>query len=221
MDASPDEDARTLARRVFSNLDALPEHDGNDMPTVRFTDSAYQDFWDWYCDTIKRADSEPSVHMEAHLAKYASLMPSIALVIELAEQASSGIPDIHTLTVSDTSSARAIAWCKYLETHARRIYGLVDDPVATARELLLKLPLMESPFSVRDVVRSNWSGLSDTKQIKRGGIGTAKRGQKVIHGQNRAFVGFVGAYPAHFDLRVSATHSTLLNIIVISRMPGL
>jgi hypothetical protein len=165
VDASPDEDARTLARRVFSNLDALPEHDGNDMPTVRFTDSAYQDFWDWYCDTIKRADSEPSVHMEAHLAKYASLMPSIALVIELAEQASSGIPDIHTLTVSDTSSARAIAWCKYLETHARRIYGLVDDPVATARELLLKLPLMESPFRVRDVVRSNWSGLSDTKEV--------------------------------------------------------
>lgn len=161
IDAAPDEEARALATKVFTNLDAIPCHDGHETIGIKFEDGAYEDFWRWYGELLARADREKSSFVAAHLSKYASLCPSLALVIELAEAASSGVPDIQSLSVSDTSVAMAVAWCTYLETHARRIYGLVDDPLAVTRILFNHLPDLVSPFTAREVKRKGWTGLED------------------------------------------------------------
>jgi putative DNA primase/helicase len=56
--------------------------------------------------------------LESHLAKYRKLMPSIALILHLAESGES--PEIPLCQVQ-----RAAAWCDYLESHARRVYSCV------------------------------------------------------------------------------------------------
>jgi Protein of unknown function (DUF3987) len=61
--------------------------------------------------------------MGEHLGKYRSLLPSLALIfhlIEVADEKATGAVTLH-------SPERAAQWCEYLETHAKRIYGLVGD----------------------------------------------------------------------------------------------
>ena len=57
-------------------------------------------------------------------------------------------------------------WCDYLETHARRIYGLATDTVIQgAKRLLRKIKdgVLKDGFSARDVYRQCWTFL-DTKE---------------------------------------------------------
>ena len=63
------------------------------------------------------------------------------------------------------SALRAAAWCEYLTGHARRVYGLVEAAkVTTARTLGRRLAegKLDSGFTVRDVVRKAWTGMSTT-----------------------------------------------------------
>ena len=68
--------------------------------------------------------------IQAHLTKYESLMPSLALILHLA--------DGFTGPVSVQSAAKAADWCEYLESHARRIYGCEILAEARAANLLAK-----------------------------------------------------------------------------------
>jgi len=63
--------------------------------------------------------------MVNHLSKYRSLMPSLALLFQLVNPEPWG-PDwpLHT-QVSMTAAQLAVAWCEYLEAHARRVYQSV------------------------------------------------------------------------------------------------
>ena len=66
---------------------------------------------------------------------------------------------------------RAIAWAKYLETHARRAYGSVIAGAAeTAKAILLKIRSGHLPdkFSSRDVWRPQWSRLTDRTAVQAG-----------------------------------------------------
>src|SRR5262249_50084183 len=64
------------------------------------------------------------------------------------------------------------AWCDYLESHARRIYGLVTDiNLQAASRLAQKIQesALHDGFSARDVYRKEWS-LLDTKELSQGAI---------------------------------------------------
>jgi hypothetical protein len=103
--------------------------------------------------------------MAAHLAKYRSLMPSLALLFELAD--AEGLPAAGT--VSLTHARQAAAWCEYLEVHARRIYGCVVSPgLHAARVLAEKIIKHKLPaeFSLRDVYRPQWSGLPGPEEAR-------------------------------------------------------
>ena len=58
--------------------------------------------------------------MQHYLAKYRSLMPSLALLFELADDGRDKISLQH--------AKQAAAWCDYLESHARRIYSMIVSP---------------------------------------------------------------------------------------------
>ena len=63
---------------------------------------------------IRNPKSDEHPVMLAHLGKYRSLVPKLALIIHLAE---GGVGDI-----SVTAVKKALGWVKVLEGHARRIY---------------------------------------------------------------------------------------------------
>jgi len=74
--------------------------------------------------------------------------------------------------VGFASTLRALHWSAYLETHARRCYGVAQDGEAdTARRILERITKGDLPrggFGTRDIQRAGWSGLTDPKAVLAG-----------------------------------------------------
>lgn len=134
------------------------------IPYYRFNEEAQALFNEWLTELeikLRQANDEP-VLIE-HLGKYRSLMPALALLIHVLAIAD-GQP---SLQVSMESAQMAAAWCEYLESHVRRIYGLVTNlSTQAASRLAIRVQQKELPnsFTVRDVYRKGWS-LLDDKQV--------------------------------------------------------
>jgi hypothetical protein len=83
---------------------------------------------------------------------------ALALVFRLA--------DGHRGPVGFASTLRALHWSVYLETRARRCYGVAQDSEAdTARPLPERITKGDLP---RDVWRPGWAGLADQKRVAAG-----------------------------------------------------
>ena len=85
-----------------------------------------------------------------------SLIPSLALLIQIADSPN-GKP------VSTDALGKALWWARYLESHARRIYGAVtgrDFDAARALTKKLKAGSLGAEFALRDVYRAGWSHLA-------------------------------------------------------------
>ena len=164
-DAYASTEAKTAAHETFKRLAEMdpPEPlEGDDIYFTRFTSEAQALFIEWLT-ALERKIREPDIHpaIEAHLAKYRSLAPSIALIIQLAESGD--------LEVSASAFARAAAWCDYLESHARRIYGMaVDNDTANAKTILEKVKVgkLAPPFKVNAIRVNPSSDFTDNKLNK-------------------------------------------------------
>ena len=169
VDRWPDGAARDRAHSVYRTLDALDvetlgaKRDGFDVegiPYLRFAPDAQEQFDDWRAileHRLRSGDLYPAI--EAHLSKYRSLVPSLALLIHLAED---GVGP-----VSIASLERAIGWASYLESHADRIYAMVSRAdVAAAGRLADKLLARElkDGFALREVYRPQWAGLTSREE---------------------------------------------------------
>ena len=118
------------------------------------------DQWDSKLQRRLRSDDLPEA-LESHLSKYASMVPSIALVLHLA----SGDRG----PVSGEAASTAVSWSEYLESHANRVYS-----IATAPERQAALPLLrrliewpaDKPIRVRSIREHGWASLSDTDSIE-------------------------------------------------------
>jgi len=118
------------------------------------------DKWRAELETRLRSGDEPPA-IEAHLSKYRSLVPSLALLIHLANNESG--------SVTYECVKTAIAWATYLETHARRIYAPALDPdMESARSLATKIQQgkLGDAFTIKDVYKSHWSNLTNSHQAK-------------------------------------------------------
>lgn len=129
------------------------------IPYFRFTDDAQQIFYEWLEDLERKLsqDDDESLIIE-HLAKYRKLMPALSLIFHLVGIASG---NVSKLIECDTIK-KAAAWCDYLESHMRRIYGLVlggNSHLAKILATKIKKQLLQTPFSLRDVYRKGWSSL--------------------------------------------------------------
>ena len=169
VDRRPDIEARNRAWEIVGRLaEADPLSLGaepGEIPFLRFGDDAQALFDEWRADLERkvRSGDEPPV-LEAHLAKFRSLMPSLALVFHLAEIAGGGVPGPVTVGAAEM----AAAWCELLEAHARRIYQSVTERHHVAARLLGrkirggKLPVS---FTGREVYRAGWTGLSSPAEV--------------------------------------------------------
>ena len=133
---------------------------------LRFDDEGQEVFEEWFMDLQSRIESEDEhpAFIE-HLGKYRSLMPSLALIFHLIEiAAGTGYGRI-----SKRCAIQAAAWCDYLESHARRIYGMVLDGAAISAGVLsqkIESGKLESPFKIRTIQRKGWGRLTDNAEIR-------------------------------------------------------
>lgn len=100
----------------------------------------------------------------SHLAKFRSLMPSLALVTHLIEVAAKMAPPG---PVPHAAAQRAVTLCTFFEAHAHRLYGSVTQGRHPSAELLARritAGKLSDAFTVRDVYRPGWTGLASTAE---------------------------------------------------------
>jgi putative DNA primase/helicase len=175
VDRDPDSKAKNTAFLVFDELDRLnpleigaeqdTDYNGQPegIPYLRFEPAALELFIEWRTalETKLRSDLHPA--LESHFSKYRKLIPSLALIIHLADGGAG--------PVSENATLRALAWGEYLETHAERAYSSVSrTDVSTAKAILSRIKKgdLKTPFTSRDVWRPGWSKLSDRDQVMGG-----------------------------------------------------
>lgn len=164
IDQYPDAAAKN---KVFAIIERLSEmdftqygatlEDGEDVPYFRFTDDAQALFNQWLTELqLEKLQQDDEPVIIEHLGKFRSLMPSLALIFHLIDIAGGGTGG----PVSLRATEQAAAWCEYLESHARRVYGLITDISRQAAAKLskkIKCGKLPDGFTVRDVYRKGWS----------------------------------------------------------------
>jgi hypothetical protein len=154
VDRAPNAVARKRVSELLLKLIALPEG----ALDLRFDAEAQELFNAWWTDLeVNRIPSEPSPMMQEHLSKYNGLMPRLALIAEIADWAD-GHPS--TGAVSLAHARQAVEWCRFLESHARKIYScLIPDAARQTAELARLIREnglgAEEPFTARDAYRSS------------------------------------------------------------------
>lgn len=162
-DGEPDEWAARMAGSVYSGLDEMFARRVEEP--FRFDDDA-QSVYDEYRDEIEsrvRGTELARAHAYAsHIGKYRGLAPSIALLTWLADGGRPG-------GLIDADHARlGVDWCRYLETHARRLYAAEIDPghgPATALAARIQDGSVPHLTPVREIARRHWSGLGRPEQV--------------------------------------------------------
>src|SRR5690606_1756185 len=151
--------------------DVGAQQEAESIPYLRF-DAGGQAVWDaWRSELENRLRSDElssTPAFESHLAKYRSLMPSLALIFHLVDAAagrgSSG-------AVGEGSARLAAAWCEFLEAHARKVYAeeLMLEAIAAHR---LARHIQEGRIrdgdTVREIHRHEWTGLSTPELVDSG-----------------------------------------------------
>lgn len=176
VDRYPNLDAKERAYGVFEAIDRLDPAsigaevgDADDLPYLRFADDAQEFFYRWWADLEAKLRAQESPAIESHLAKYRSLMPSLALLFHVVDLADPQTADgARRGPVTLEAARRAAAWCEFLEEHARRIYATgAEGDVQPARTLASRLGNLKNPFTAREVFRKAWSGLADLEAVDR------------------------------------------------------
>ena len=169
-DRYPVKGAREAVRDMFDRLasfdplqdGAAPADDFVKLPHFHFDDAAQDIFVEWCTElnTVHIAN-EQNPMMQQHFGKFTKLFCSIALILHLAE-GSIGPVTAH-------SALRAAAWCQYLSGHARRVYGLIEAAKVTTAKMIsrrLSEGKLDDGFTVRDVVRKQWTGVTNAIQAE-------------------------------------------------------
>lgn len=176
VDRWPDSEARTRALGIFERLDRLnpdaigavtPEH--GELPALHFAADAQGLFDEWRVDLERDLRSRAlaaAPSYAAHLAKYRSLLPSLALLFDLLVRVEGrGATD----GVSLAATTLALGWFDLLKCHARKLYAAELNPGSLAAHLLaekIQAGAVRDGDSIRDLGRSEWSGLAGSERIR-------------------------------------------------------
>jgi hypothetical protein len=143
------------------------EHDR--LPWVRFAKEGQLVFDDWRRELehrVRGGELDATPAYETAVSKQRSLMPALALLLELADWAggSAGFAG----GVSAHSARRAAALVEYLDAHQRKVYAQELRPgVAGAHSLLGKMTAgaLVDGVTVRDIYQHGWSGLGNADAV--------------------------------------------------------
>lgn len=131
MDEPIDQEAKETAYKILQEL-AYADYEMwgaindpyDEIPYFSFNDEAQQLFISWYGELKDKEHQELNLNMQAHIGKYYSLLPSLALIFFLIDKAAD-VTKSSTIEASHFNMAKE--WCIVLETHARKMYSLKED----------------------------------------------------------------------------------------------
>jgi hypothetical protein len=158
-----------LARHGLNFPTTLEVRPGITRPLATFDPEAQALYLDWLEQTAResRQPTTPSLKRSL-LEKQAGLVPKLALLLELVEHlgASKHIGKINT--------ARAIALANLYKAHSLKVWGAAIQPEAEGAALLAERIEKRTRtktfnferFTVRDIQRCNWRGLSNPRVIQ-------------------------------------------------------
>lgn len=172
IDQWPDTPAKQTAWSVFERLAALQPATDTEPQEWRFSPEALAIYREWaesFEPEVRGDELHPA--LISHLSKYRKLIPALALIFALVDT-----PDNGNL-IHERELTRALAWYKYLRSHAERIYTAAVVPdAAGAQTLLAKIKagklrdsdgnLMKA-FTPRLVVNKNWTGLGRVDDVRK------------------------------------------------------
>ena len=174
VDRWPNSAARERAWRIHQRLDQLDvaalgaTADAGEVPALRWAPEAQDLFDEWRGDLEARLRS-PQLQAyptyEAHLAKYRSLMPALALLRHLVDVVDGSV---EPGPVSLDAARTAAAWIEYLDPHARRLYSVELDPGRTGARALAEHIMagdIVDGHTLREVQRGAWSHLRTAAQV--------------------------------------------------------
>ena len=161
VDRLPRADAMSEVSRLFERITRL---DAAEPLKFRFSPDA-QELFIAFLGELEGKVRSREIHpaLQAHLAKFRKLMPSLALLFELADE---GVQ-----TVSLGHARQAAACCDYFESHARRVYSMIvsaerQGAAELGRHLAQGWKSSEGVFSVRDVYQNDWRGLENPDKVR-------------------------------------------------------
>jgi putative DNA primase/helicase len=167
VDRSVDLAAADAANDVFARLAGMdPISLGarkvytDSIPVLQFNEAAQERFNSWWVALeIDLRSGTYSPFMESHISKYRKLVPTLALLDHLILG--------HSGDIGIDSLKRAIAWQKFLLSHAERAYAAVtagSKDTAKALAKHIRQGDLKDGFTVRNVYRKNWSLLSTVNE---------------------------------------------------------
>ena len=173
VDRWPDTEAKQRVYNLFDKIDGYIHHltreDLNlEIPAVHFSKDAQEVFNQWREMLEPRLrNGELSPSLEAHLSKYRSLLPALAIIFQVIKD----IGENKLVEQVDLASFEmAEKWCNYLETHAYRLYSSAISPEFESAKALLKKIIegkVTDEFTSRDVYLKHWSLLSTPDEVER------------------------------------------------------
>ena len=172
-DRLPNKKAREKVYELFAALadfdpaewGAEPVDIFNRFPSFHFSSAAQEIYIDWATELNKKIEREDNTLIAQHLGKYEKLFSALALIFHLMDCATSGGA---SGPVSEVCALRAAAWCSFLESHARRCYGLLADSGLRAAQALaakLRSGALADGFTARDVRMKQWRYLTKDEGI--------------------------------------------------------
>ena len=176
VDRYPDTTAKQKANAIFESLDTLDtaqlglDAQEGEIPALHFSDDAQElfDLWRTELETrLRSSDLDHKPAFASHIAKYRSLMPSLALIFHLvaiADGKASG-------PVSLEAAQLAAAWCEYLEAHALKLYAPeVSSHIKAAQLLAQKIEddAIKDGATVRSIYNAGWEDLTDRAAVLSG-----------------------------------------------------
>ncbi|NJL26396.1 MAG: DUF3987 domain-containing protein [Thermoanaerobaculia bacterium] len=177
IDRQPDFGAREQVLDLFRNLSELDgPGEGEPIPARRFAPDAQELFYDWLTELEHRLHSEEmrgTPAFESHLAKYRSLMPSLALLFHLVDEG------LTPTSVSLRAAQCAADWCEFLEAHARKIYApelRTDRVAAHALAEKVRQGVITSGMTLRDLYTAGWARLKTLESVLEGMAVLAEHG---------------------------------------------
>jgi len=171
IDRPPNADAAERARKVFK---ALTELNADEPRRLSFAPDAQELYYAWWSELESKVrGNELHPALVAHLAKYRSLMPTLALLFELADWAA-GLGGGESVSLDH--ARQAADCCECLQGHARRVYSCIVSPeLRAARELGGKVRGRQAGnvdkrsgltvLSAREVYLKGWGGLDTSGRV--------------------------------------------------------
>lgn len=147
----------------FFGNEPVQEYEG--MKYLKYDHNAQELFKNWLIAHQNRLGSATMASiMSVHLEKYRKLVPSLSLIFHIIDMVDGRVAP--GSPISAISTSRALAWVKYLEKHAMRIYGCEN----TNETLILLLNRVQQglygpSFTIQDILKSKTLGLQDKEEV--------------------------------------------------------